>query len=482
MFELKQTIIVYVLAALDFVVCLAASGHVLLHKRDTRAAIGWIGLIWLSPILGLILYVLLGINRIHRKARTLFRGRGHREAPIACPSRGRSLGTTLGPAESHLLALSHLVDQVARSPLLAGNELEPLVGGDEAYPAMIRAIDGATRSIALCTYIFNDDRAGKLFIDALGRAVGRGLEVRVLVDDFGSRHRWPSVVGPLRDAGVPVARFLPTLAPGWFPYLNLRNHRKILVIDGCVGFTGGMNILEDFLLEVRPRSPKLDLHFQVRGPAVVGLWRVFAGDWSLATGEELREDDRAPPVAEAGGVFARVVVDGPDDDRDTLIKVLLGAVACARSSVAIVTPYFLPDTRLTSALETAALRGVQVDIVLPRENNHILIQWASTAAVREVLEGRCRVWASPPPFDHTKLMIVDRAWSFVGSANWDPRSLRLNFELNLECYGTEVAARLDELFRAKLRASEPVTLGQIDRRGLASKLRDGIARLLTPYL
>jgi cardiolipin synthase len=181
-------------------------------------------------------------------------------------------------------------------------------------------------------------------------------------------------------------------------------------------------------------------------------------------------------------MLARAVVDGPDDDRDPLLKVLLGALACARSSVAIATPYFLPDARLLSALETAALRGVQVDILLPGRNNHLLVQWASAGAVREALEGRCRVWASPPPFDHTKLMVVDRLWCFVGSANWDARSLRLNFELNLECYSTDLAGRLDGLFRDRLRDSVPISIGRIDGRRLATRLRDGAARLFSPYL
>ncbi len=221
------------------------------------------------------------------------------------------------------------MDQIGGAPLLAGNELELLLGGDEAYPAMIQAIDGASRSISLCTYIFDDDRAGRPFVEALGRAVGRGVEIRVLIDDFGSRHRLWSVVGPLQNVGVRVARFLPTLAPGWFPYLNLRNHRKILVVDGCVGFTGGMNILEDYMLGLKPRCPKLDLHVRVRGPGVAALWRVFAEDWALATGEDLCDERWNLPAGEAGGVLARVIVDGPDDDRDTLLKILLGALACA---------------------------------------------------------------------------------------------------------------------------------------------------------
>jgi cardiolipin synthase A/B len=175
-------------------------------------------------------------------------------------------------------------------------------------------------------------------------------------------------------------------------------------------------------------------------------------------------------------------VDGPDDDQDNLLKVILGALACARSTVAIATPYFLPDTRLISALEVAALRGVEVDILLPSQNNHILIQWASTALLREILEAGCRVWYSAPPFDHTKLMVVDQTWTFIGSANWDPRSLRLNFEFNLECYGRAFSTRLDQSFRDKLRDAIPVTTDFLESRGLPIKLRDGIARLLSLYL
>ncbi len=472
----------YFLAGMDLVVSVVASAHVLLFKRDVRAATGWIGLIWLSPVLGAVLYVLLGVNRIDRKMRALRRGRFHSLVPIVCACRDDALEAALGPGGAHLAALSQLVGEVTRSPLLPGNELEPLVGGDEAYPAMIRAIDGATRTVALSTYIFDRDRAGRPLIDALGRAVTRGVEVRVLIDDFGSRHRWPSVIRPLRKAGIPVARFLPTLTPRWFPYLNLRNHRKILVVDGREGFTGGMNVLEDYLLGVYPRRPKRDLHFRVCGPAVADLWRVFAEDWMHTTGEDLCDDPWTAPPTVAGTMLARTVVDGPDDDQDRLLKVFLGALACARSNVAIATPYFLPDARLVAALETAALRGVQVDILLPGRNNHLLVQWASVTALREAMVGRCRVWLSPPPFDHTKLMVVDRLWSFIGSANWDARSLRLNFELNVECYSFVLAKRLDELFRAKLLDSVPITVNQIDQRGLAARLRDGAARILSPYL
>ena len=468
--------------ALDIIVSVVASGHVLLHKRDTRASIGWIGLIWLSPMLGSVLYVLLGVNRIHRKAKRLSRERPRIETgpPLVCDVGG--FENAIGPDHENFKAIARLGDHVSPWPLMPGNDILPLFGGDEAYPAMLRAIDEARETISLGTYIFDRDRVGLLFMDALEKAKARGVEVRVLIDDFGSRHTWRPVIRPLRKAGIAVASYHPTLAPGWLPYLNLRNHRKILVIDGVVGFTGGLNILEDYSWATSPASPKMDVHFQLRGPVVAHLQEVFADDWFVCSGEILEGDPWFPTIPGDGEILARGIVDGPDDDQDHLLRVILGAIACADSTVAVVNPYFLPDSRLISALEVAALRGVQVDILLPSENNHILIQWASMALLRELIESGCRIWFSPPPFDHTKLMVVDSAWSFIGSANLDPRSLRLNFEFNVECYGKDLAIQLDEYIDQRIANASPVTTAFLDRRSLAVKLRDGAARLLSPYL
>jgi cardiolipin synthase len=253
-------------------------------------------------------------------------------------------------------------------------------------------------------------------------------------------------------------------------------------VDGRVGFTGGMNIDADYLADPRPAWPKHDLHFEVRGPVLGQMLQVFMEDWAFTTGEVLRGERWAASTVPAGPVLARGVPDGPDEDRDKLPLTLQAALASARSSVAIVTPYFLPDAPLIAALNIAAMRGVRVDIVLPRENNLKLVGWATQALLEQVLGHGCRVWYSPPPFDHTKLMVVDRVWSFLGSANWDTRSLRLNFEFNLECYGLELAASLDEVACRKRAGAEAVTLETLARRSLPVKLRDGVARLLTPYL
>ncbi len=473
----------YVVTVLNVVLSMIASGHAVLSKRDTRAAIGWVGVIWLAPILGVLLYAWLGINRIERRARSLradcprpgspLRGGEHQ---VDLPDQAHPLsGTALEP-------LTRLVRDVTRRPLLQGNRVTPLVNGDQAYPAMLDAIEAATRSVTLSTYIFAHDRTGQRFLDALRRAADRQVQVRVLIDDVGARYSWRPMPRVLRRAGIPCAQFLPTLIPWRFQYSNLRNHRKILVVDGRIGFTGGINIHEQNCLEWHPRRPVQDLHFLVTGPVVAQFQEAFADDWAFCTGELLPGESWFSAIESDGPVLARGIPDGPDDDFEKLRLTLLGAIACARSSILVVTPFFLPDASLIAALNVAALRGVQVDLVLPAENELRLVQWASTALLWQVLQRGCRVWLSPPPFDHTKLMLVDELWTLLGSANWDPRSLRLNFEFNVECYDGKLATSLTDLVRSKIQRSQPLTLADVDRRGLPRKLRDGVARLFSPYL
>ena len=307
----------------------------------------------------------------------------------------------------------------------------------------------------------------------------RGVEVRVLVDAVGSRYTWPPILGRLRRAGVRAARFLPSLMPYRLPFANLRNHRKLLVVDGRVGFTGGMNIRKHFW---PGEHAAVDLHFRVDGPLVGQLQETFAEDWAFTTREHLSGEAWFPPLSAAGGVLARGIADGPDEDFESLRTVLLGALATARTSVRIITPYFLPDTALITALSVAALRGVQVDILLPEKGNLPVVQWATYAQLWQVLQPGCRIFLTAPPFDHTKLMVVDGVWSLIGSANWDPRSLRLNFEFNVECYDAALALELEGVVAARLRNARRLTMAQVDARSLPARLRDGLARLLSPYL
>lgn len=472
----------HIVAALIFALAAIASVHAILSRRDVRSTIGWFGVIWLVPVFGPVLYTVFGINRIKRRA-TQLRAGGRRFTSDWLPAREDVAATKqVSETAQHLVPLESLVRRVAERSLTRGNSVQPLVNGDEAFPAMIGAIDAAEKTVALSTYVFNHDAAGDMFVAALAQAVRRGVEVRVLIDAVGARYSRPPIANTLRKRGIPVARFLRTILPWRMQYMNMRNHRKLLVTDGRVGFTGGMNISVGNFVRRSTRSPIEDIHFCVTGPVVAHMLSVFAEDWASTTGEVLTGEGWFPSLEPGGQVLSRGLSDGPDIDIDKLPLVLMGALSCARESIRIVTPYFLPDESMVNALNVAALRGVDVCVVLPEVNNLPPVAWAATAQLPLMLERGCRVFMSQGPFDHSKLMIVDNVWSMVGSSNWDPRSFRLNFEFNLECYDSDLAGSLARLIDDKVAHSRPVTLAGVARRGFPTRLRDGIARLASPYL
>ena len=460
-----------------------ATGHVVLNKRDPRAAIAWVGFIWLVPFVGAVLYWIFGVNRIRHQAALLRKNlERYRAQPAQPECSPEDVPRYLPDGGQHLAKLARIVGEVVERPLVPGNRIDPLANGEAAYPAMLEAIQQARQTISFVTYIFDRDEVGMAFARALGDAVRRGVEVRVLVDATGAWYSRPTILHTLRHEGVNYARFLPSFALWHLRWLNMRTHRKILVADGRVGFTGGMNIREGHCLERQAGRRVQDIHFRVQGPVVTQLQEAFTDDWLFTTGELLRGEAWFPQLENAGPVLARGVTDGPDENFEKLLWTLLGALSIARNSVRILTPYFLPDPALISALNLASMRGVQVDIILPSQSNLPFVLWASRAMWTQVLQHGCRIWLTPPPFDHSKLISVDGCWVLLGSANWDPRSLRLNFEFNLECYDAEFAGRMDQWMESKRATAHLVTMDEVNGRSLPARLRDGIAHLLTPYL
>lgn len=456
---------------------LVVTGHAILTKEDVRAAIGWIGLAWLAPLIGAMLYFLFGINRLRRRAGRL-RRRSVADETVAPPPLDR-----LWPDCPHqMVALARLIDVAVGQPLTTGNRVRLLDGGDQAYPAMLAAIDDARRWLVLATYIFDSDVEGGKFVDALARARDRGVAVRVLIDGLGARYKRPSVVPRLRRLGIPVAQFLPPGMSWRSAHVNLRNHRKILVIDGETAFTGGMNIRGE-CVDRGDGVATADIHARFDGPVAAQMMEVFATDWQFVTGEALTGPDwTACTRADHPGVIARGIADGPDEDFEKLHWTLLGALAQARQTVRIMTPYFLPDAALIAALNLAAMRGVRVEILIPEQTNIRLVQWACRAQIGRVLRWGCVVRRTPPPFDHGKLMLVDGTWGLVGSTNWDPRSLRLNFEFNVECYDPEAVGQMNDLFERRWQRARPLDLAELDARPLVLRLRDGVAWLASPYI
>ncbi|WP_243372044.1 cardiolipin synthase [Geotalea sp. SG265] len=460
---------------------LLSAGHALLLKRDPRSALGWIVVCLTIPFFGPLLYWSMGINRISRRARQWLE-RGQRLAGWGNFPLGRKQQKvcSLPPGAEHLQELRALADRVVAADLLPGNRLTPLENGDEAYPVMLKAIGSAVSTINLSTYIFDGDVTGRKFVTALAEAAEHGVEVRVIIDSLGEKYSRPTARRLLRGSKVKVGRFLPLRQGG---YVNLRNHRKILVIDGKTAFTGGMNI-GDRHVTARGGSPPIvkDFHFMVEGQVVNDLQRTFLEDWFFVTGNLINDERFFPAIPATGDAIVRAVSDGPDKEFRKLNWIILGALSCAREQVRIMTPYFIPDRPLISALITAALRGVRISLVLPARNNLPYVHWATRAYLWELLQHGIRIYYQPPPFVHTKLLLVDGIWSLVGSANLDPRSLRLNFEFNLEVYDLDLTRQLSASFDQTVARSHEINLAEVDGRSLPLKILDGVARLASPYL
>ncbi|MDQ0447311.1 cardiolipin synthase [Methylobacterium aerolatum] len=458
-------------ALVGFVLAVAVTVHALLRKRRVSVAVGWIGLAWLSPILGSALYLLLGINRVYRRARKM-RGRPSEATPPADDD-DAVVPETLWP-------LDRAIRRITATPALVGNRVRLYRNGDEAYPDMLAAIRGARLSVALSSYIFRDDEAGHEFCDTLAEAKRRGVEVRVIIDGIGGGYFRTPAYRRLTAAGVPAALFMHSALPWRMPFLNLRNHKKLLIIDGQVGFTGGLNIASANRVASNPPHPIRDTHFRFEGPVVDQLATTFAADWFFANGENLDGPPWFTNPEPVGATVARAVTSGPDADVQKIEQVVIQALNCARRSVRIATPYFLPDELVTGALTQAATRGVSVEVVIPAKGDHRFIDWAMRAHLDPLIRAGVQIYLDTPPFDHTKAMVIDDIWCFVGSANWDMRSFRLNFELNVEVIDADVAAEIDALIRRKM--ERRLTATDLAARYLPVRLRDAGVRLLLPYL
>ena len=464
------------LIAVTLTASLTASAHALLNKRDPRSAAAWIALCMLFPVIGVLAYLALGVNRIRTRARRLHDLPLDVPASIPLTNVPDADETAIDPRYRNQAALGRAVSQ---QRLCWGNHVLPLVDGDMAYPAMLDAIAGAQQSIWLATYIFDTRGAGRAFVDALVAARARGVEVKVLVDGIGELYSWPLVSRALGNHGLSVARFLP---PGFSRpafSINLRNHRKLLIVDGRRAFTGGMNIRTKHR-SVGPHAAKVrDIHFAVDGAVVAQLAAVFANDWRFTTGEQLRVPD---PMRSDGMPACRVISDGPNEDLDKILWLLVGAISLAQHRIVMMTPYFVPPRELLVALQTAALRGVKISLLLPQTNNFQFMNWAAMHAIGPLLKTGVEVQWCRGRFVHSKLFVVDDYYALIGSSNLDQRSLRLNFELAVEVFDGDFAGRLTAYFDAMRADADTQSLKSWASRALPVRLRDGFCWLFSPYL
>lgn len=458
----------------DVSLALYTSSHILLHKRQPRSALLWILWVWLLPFLGSLAYLYFGINRVGRPP--------HRPVP---PGRGRP-------------GLDRLAASVAGSPLRPRNRVAVLIDGTQGYPAMLDAIHAARRSLDLQTYIFDLDGVGEGILQALEDAARRGVRVRVICDGMAAWGARPTLRRRLKAVGGEARAYWQVDRLFRQPLFNLRMHRKLLIADSAVAFTGGLNIsqryakgplarLRDLRFLARARPKVRDVHFRVRGPLVADLEAVFEADWAHAGGGQAPLPP-GPPAAfgplpgELGPVGLRVVRSGPDQDLERIYEVLLGALGLAKRRVDLCTPYFIPDQVLLAQLRLLAYRGVKVRLFVPGKSDHPYMNWAAQEYYDDLLDAGVEVWEVGEPFIHTKLCLVDKDWAFLGSSNLDPRSFRLNFELNVEARSRALVARLRGVLDGYRRGARRVTPQALAGRTAWQRLRGALVNLWAPYL
>ena len=471
--------------------------HSLRNRREGMSALLWIFIAWSFPLIGPLLYLMVGVDKIKdkgfRKAaidRAFLAERRAREdetLPLAYWRTVHQAHRAAIPANAFGVDLDRAMNAIlADHPLLGGNAITPLVTGDEAYPLMFEAMAQARHHIHVQSFIIGRDAVGRRLMQILMDRAAAGVRVRILYDRFGST---PAVLSGFfrRYRRHPNLQIV-----GWTQanplkrqfQINLRNHRKILVVDGREAFMGGINLHRENI--TRTAAPAIrDYHFALKGPIVQELQYSFLRDWYFMTDEdapELLQEVYFPHLDPAGQAQIRLVNSGPTSEIETLTDVLFMAIVSARKHILAVTPYFVPPQEILRALRAAALRGVRVDIVLPEQCNHLYVGLAGRALYDELMAAGVRLFERRPPFIHAKALIVDDTFALVGSANLDSRSLRLNYETDLAVYDDAFVNRLKAIVLDDRAQSREISLAEWRRRPVWRRLVENMSHLMQPVL
>ena len=470
---LAWEVVVTWLQGLSFLVALATIPLILLSPKTPQGKTAWILVVLGLPGIGLALYWIGGRSRLKRKVLTLRHGRASYVEAAERPFREavvRQLGSGLSPE------LARTAEVMGAFPPYPGNDVLLLADGPAAFACAREAIDGARDQVHVATYIIRADHTGRSAVAGLARAAARGVDVRLLYDAWGSHRTSRKLFRPLRRAGGHVAAFLPVgfLHPGL--RVNLRNHRKILVVDGHTAFTGGMNIANEYAESNRWR----DVQVRIVGPGALGLQRVFLEDWEFATGDRLADERYFRGAAPNGEIPVQVVAGGPDREVSQIEELFFAAIATARKRVDIMTPYFLPPETLTAAIRAVVLRGLPVRLLVPARTDHLPVRLAMEGVLPRLMAGGLEVWGYPGML-HGKVLVVDDEWGTLGSANMDARSLRLNFELNVAFPHPPTAVALRRLIDREIAKSRRLSPEELQFGLLGTVVRNA-AGLLAPIL
>lgn len=455
---------------------------IILERRDPAKTVAWLLILIFVPILGFILYLTFGRQfrkrRMTAKKRILNNYIYPLDQTFAC---SRQVLSEVALAKEQLI---HLIINNAEFPLTLGNDVEVLTNGEEIFPAFLEAMENAQEHIHLETYIMRNDQIGTQITEVLIRKAQAGVKVRVIYDGVGSRQLPESYLTELKNAGIQIEPFFPVRIPFFHNRINYRNHRKILVIDGKIGFVGGVNIGDEYL----GRNPKIghwrETHLRLKGHAVYFLQRIFLQDWYFVSRESLEAKAPLFPDEEnkPGDKVVQITASGPDTHWEAIMQVFYYAIATAEKSIYLTSPYFIPNESILTALKTAALSGVETKILLPAKPDHKIVYWAAMSYLEEIMEAGVEVYLYQKGFVHAKVMTIDGVLSTIGSANMDLRSFQLNFEVTALVYNEEVTRHLEKDFANDLLDAQKIDLQEFKKRPLTHQILESALRLLSPLL
>jgi cardiolipin synthase A/B len=485
----------FLLGLVNLVVCVLFIAWVLMTKSDSTSAVAWCLLIFFLPLAGAAIFYLFGYQHVdrplHRKRRhkLQYRSTAPRTGADAPEPPGQATDSRVDKPPPLHVALHRVASRTGAYPMTLGNAIDFYHEGRPCFDAMLEAIRGARHHIHLLTFIFQYDKTGREFLELLTRKVKEGVQVRLLYDAMGSRCLRHRRLSELVAAGGKAFPFLPVNPLRRRMQVNMRNHRKIMVVDGQVAFTGGLNIGDEYLGQVARYGFWRDTHLRVRGPAVADLQRVFAEDWNFASGESLTQPDNAEadrlyfePEAVNGPYPVQVVDSGPDREIKPIREVYFAAILKARRRVWIASPYFVPDAGLRDALRLAGYLGVDVRFLGQNHPDKWLPLYAARYYWDQVLGSGVKVYQYTKGMLHSKVVLVDGEWASVGTANFDNRSLHLNFEVNCLLYSTQAVAELEAAFERDLEDAIRLDRHVFARRPFAGRLLENASRLLSPVL
>ncbi len=477
---MMPVVLVTVLTIAELVYLVGLGAWILLEKRSPVATLAWILALVALPYVGFVVFFFLGPRRIRRKRLRHKRARG----VVAATTPGAAdLKTTTAPVDPREVQLVTLATRAGEPPVDRCEEVTILHDAASTYDAIERAIRSAQHHVHVAYYILDPGKAGTRLRDALVERAKAGVQVRVLVDHVGSSALKRSWVAPLVAAGGRFAHFNAVSFARLRSRIDFRNHRKIVVVDGRVGFTGGINIADEYLeAGVAGVVPWRDTHVMLAGDVVRWLQLTFLEDWHYATGYTPRGSEYFPSPTGRGDHRVQIVASGPDRELEPIQKMYFAAITLASERVWVTTPYFIPDDAILTALTTAALRGVDVRVLVPKKSDSYVVTAAARSYYDALLACGVRVYEYEPTMIHAKTVIVDDVLSAVGTANMDNRSFRLNFEVTAILYGEKHARELAAQFKADLRASREIKVNARKQVPLRWRFAEAGARVLSPLL